>query len=371
MCIRDSFYTVEDVCKLYGADATRVALSDAGDSLDDANFKLENADGAVLRLYNLEQWIKTALATISTTRATATDPKTAHQDEVFSALIDYTIYNTDQAFEKMRFRDAVRIAFFEFTAYREDYKTFTGTHGFRRDLLLRYVETQLILLNPIAPHITEYSYSHHFLPALQAVDAEKAKTYPHSISQLRLPHVNVKDINYGLVRAHFYLKNTLRNVKLTYEKMKSGGKKGKDAKEVQISLCTVYVAAEYPEWQRNVLSLLAGCQTNANGEIIEDWKAKVKAQVPEDALMKKSLQFGAFVLAEVKVRGHEALEVKLPFDELHILDVCSDELRKEVNVEKIQIFNIKDVKAGENKNVDNAVNATLPGKPQIVFSQIF
>jgi len=33
-----NFLTVSDCIKLYGADATRIALADAGDTLDDANF---------------------------------------------------------------------------------------------------------------------------------------------------------------------------------------------------------------------------------------------------------------------------------------------------------------------------------------------
>lgn len=33
-----NFYTIRDCIKEFGVDATRLALADAGDSLDDANF---------------------------------------------------------------------------------------------------------------------------------------------------------------------------------------------------------------------------------------------------------------------------------------------------------------------------------------------
>lgn len=34
----------------YGADAMRIALADAGDAMDDANFEHQTANGAILRL---------------------------------------------------------------------------------------------------------------------------------------------------------------------------------------------------------------------------------------------------------------------------------------------------------------------------------
>ena len=44
-----NFMTLEDAVKEYGADATRLALADAGDSVEDANFLHDIANGAILR----------------------------------------------------------------------------------------------------------------------------------------------------------------------------------------------------------------------------------------------------------------------------------------------------------------------------------
>lgn len=41
----------------HGADATRFACAEAGDSLEDANFTDKNSDEAVLKLSNLENWL--------------------------------------------------------------------------------------------------------------------------------------------------------------------------------------------------------------------------------------------------------------------------------------------------------------------------
>jgi leucyl-tRNA synthetase len=52
-----NFKTVRDCIEQYGVDATRVALADAGDTLDDANFDELVANSAILRLYVFERWI--------------------------------------------------------------------------------------------------------------------------------------------------------------------------------------------------------------------------------------------------------------------------------------------------------------------------
>ena len=52
-----NFLTINDAIEKFGVDATRITLADAGDSLDDANFESEMANGAILKLFTLEKWI--------------------------------------------------------------------------------------------------------------------------------------------------------------------------------------------------------------------------------------------------------------------------------------------------------------------------
>ena len=51
-----NFLTMSDAVKKFGADATRVALADAGDGVEDANFAEKVADTTILRLYTLKEW---------------------------------------------------------------------------------------------------------------------------------------------------------------------------------------------------------------------------------------------------------------------------------------------------------------------------
>ena len=52
------FMTLREVVNKFGSDASRIALGDAGDTLDDANFEETVANAAILRLFVLEEWIK-------------------------------------------------------------------------------------------------------------------------------------------------------------------------------------------------------------------------------------------------------------------------------------------------------------------------
>ncbi len=41
---KGNFYTIRDVLSKFGADASRFTMAEAGDSLDDPNFTLENVE---------------------------------------------------------------------------------------------------------------------------------------------------------------------------------------------------------------------------------------------------------------------------------------------------------------------------------------
>src|SRR5205085_7101824 len=55
------FLTGSESIKRYGADATRIALADAGDSIEDANFEEATANASILRLFTLKEWTEVCL----------------------------------------------------------------------------------------------------------------------------------------------------------------------------------------------------------------------------------------------------------------------------------------------------------------------
>lgn len=53
-----NFLTLDNAVSKFGADATRVALADAGDGVEDANFEETVANATILKLYELRKWIE-------------------------------------------------------------------------------------------------------------------------------------------------------------------------------------------------------------------------------------------------------------------------------------------------------------------------
>lgn len=51
-----NFLTMRQGMEKFGADATRLALADAGDGIEDANFDEKNANAMILRLHTLLTW---------------------------------------------------------------------------------------------------------------------------------------------------------------------------------------------------------------------------------------------------------------------------------------------------------------------------
>ena len=57
-----NFLTLNEAVQKFGADATRIALADAGDGMEDANFEEERLpNSAIMRMYTLKDWIEETL----------------------------------------------------------------------------------------------------------------------------------------------------------------------------------------------------------------------------------------------------------------------------------------------------------------------
>jgi leucyl-tRNA synthetase len=55
--------TLRQAVEKFGADATRLAMADAGDGIEDANFEEKNANANILRIHTLLMWCEVSLVT--------------------------------------------------------------------------------------------------------------------------------------------------------------------------------------------------------------------------------------------------------------------------------------------------------------------
>lgn len=72
----------------------------------------------------------------------------------------------------MKYKQALKFGFFELQSIKEDYLIAKGGK-MNPYILMRFLETQLLLMAPITPHYSQYCWSKHVYPVFEA-----SKNYP-------------------------------------------------------------------------------------------------------------------------------------------------------------------------------------------------
>ena len=116
-----NFYTMTDIIRDYGCDASRIALADCGDGLDDANFVTEIADASVNRLYSFENFLKILLKETWDKNPSYifVDPDNINVenynyfDKIFDNNINYLIDQTKLAYNNIKYKDVLKYGFYE------------------------------------------------------------------------------------------------------------------------------------------------------------------------------------------------------------------------------------------------------------------
>ncbi|POI26138.1 hypothetical protein CIB84_010112 [Bambusicola thoracicus] len=216
----------------------RLALADAGDTVEDANFVEAMADAGILRLYTWVEWVKEMIANRDSLRS---GPANTFNDRVFASEMNAGIKKTDQNYERMLFKEALKTGFFEFQAAKDKYREL-AIEGMHRELVFRFIEVQTLLLAPICPHLCEHIWS--------------LLGKPDSIMKASWPEAG--PVDEILIGSSQYLMEAAHDLRLRLKGYMAPVKGKKGAKEPcqKPSHCTIYVAKSYPPWQHTTLSVL-------------------------------------------------------------------------------------------------------------------
>lgn len=163
-----NFRTLRDCIAMHGVDATRFALADAGDSLDDANYDEQVANAAILKLFVFEKWINEEIKKQIPEEGLdfSNQPEYDTWDHILNNEINQAIESTTKAYRELKYKQALKSGFFVFQALKEDY--LIAKKGKQNPfLLIKFIETAIILLNPICPHFSEYCWQKHVLPVYE------------------------------------------------------------------------------------------------------------------------------------------------------------------------------------------------------------
>lgn len=143
----------------------------------------------------------------------------------------------------MLFKEALRTGFFEFQAIRDKYRELSTNEGMHRDLIMKFIEVQALLMSPICPHVAE-----HVWGLIGRKGSIVTASWPKAgvIDELQ-----IKRSNYLMDAAHsfrLFLKNYLQGQK---------AQKGKAVeKVVKPNSATIWVAKTFPPWQSCVLTTM-------------------------------------------------------------------------------------------------------------------
>lgn len=226
-----NFMTIQDCIKEYGADATRLTMADAGDSLDDANFDSAFANAVLLKLFVLEKWIQDQIkASIpkGSVDFKASKANADLWDKIFENALNQSIVMATQYYDEMKYKQALKYAFFEINSIKEDYLIAKGGKA-NPYTLMRYLETQLVLVNPMAPHFAQYCWNHHVYPVL-AKSKNFGKECKPNLCDQKWPVASAAVDQVAMDRLS-YLKDTKSALRVGFEQAKAGGKKkGKGGK---------------------------------------------------------------------------------------------------------------------------------------------
>lgn len=187
--------------------------------------------------------------------------------------------------------------------------------------LMRFLETQLVIMNPIIPHFSQYCWNKYLYPIFA-----KSKNYGRdTVDNLTKQAWPVVSAPYDKIAGDrlAFLKDTKSSIRLGLDKAKTGGKKkGKGPVEEpkELNTCLVFVAKEYPEFQKKCLTIMKGFEFDEDNNVVGDHVAAIR-----DAFDKKAaglaMKFVAFQLNIAKEEGKEAaLRLESSFDEKECIE---------------------------------------------------
>ncbi|WEW60650.1 cytosolic leucyl tRNA synthetase [Emydomyces testavorans] len=353
-----NFLTLRDAVNKYGADATRIAFADAGDGIEDANFEETVANSNILRLHTLKEWVEDVVKDTSL----RTGPADAFVDKLFNNEMNVLVHETRKHYSDTNFKLALKSALYEFTSARDFYReqaTAAGI-GMHRDLILRYIELQALLITPIAPHWAEYVWLE-----------------PETIQYALFPEA--PEAVPALSAALDYIRSTSSNITSSEAAFAKKISKGKavtfDPRKPK--KLAIYVAKKFPTWQEKYIDLV---REAFDAVSISFNDKELNAKVGKLGEMKKAMPFVQGLKRRL-IQGKESPERvfnrQLAFDETEVLRNMVGILRKTTGCKIVEVIAVEEggkvgtTLDGETKaGLPPVAESAVPGQPSFHFENI-
>ncbi|EIM84266.1 leucyl-tRNA synthetase [Stereum hirsutum FP-91666 SS1] len=352
-----NFLTMRQGMEKFGADATRLALADAGDGIEDANFDEKNANAMILRLHTLLLW---ADEMVKDQTGLRTGPKSSFHDKIFEEEINNLINITQSHYEATNYKDALKYGFFELQTARDWYREVTADIGMHADLITYWIRISALLVAPLAPHFAEHIHS----TILKSPTSVQRALWPTPEKALDKP----------LVEAGAYMRDTVKTIRdaelSLLKKMGKGKQASYDPKKPKA--VRVYVATKFPEWQDACVSAVKEAWDDEK-EKVDD--AKVRSILTAKGLLKekRAMPFVQLFKKRIADFGAEtAFRRALPFSESQVLGELLPYLKRTLNLVDGEIMATDEAlsKAGQPGFTKSIIESSEPGGPAFEFRNV-
>lgn len=329
------------------ADATRFALCDGGDGLEDANFSCDVAEGAVMRLFSEMSFAEEVVGMPEAAPGEEEEEANTFAARVLMARVNRCVAESDASYAAMRYREVLVSGFFLMQDARDAYRK--STKKMSRRLMLVYVETLAKLIAPICPHYAENVWRNILSRPGSVFDSG----FPLAFSAA----MGKKEQDEALKKSD-YVGRLERKLRLTMERMKKPG-------SPRVSLFVATAVPPYHQFvvdflKSNYPSPLPAQQKEAMGKVTLALKSTSDEAVKSE--MKRAMKLAPSVFQAAAEEGPEAYETTLAFDEAAFLASQVEYLKDAVKCLAVEIRS-----AAELPSDYNGADPT-PGVPGIVMS---
>ncbi len=315
---KGNFLMMLECVEEFTADATRFALADAGDSLEDANFDRAVANQAVLSLFVEEEWIVSVMNDRMAGLLRTADSELQFMDRAFNNEIDYLVEATLAEFSKINFREGIHRCWYDMLIARDLYRDWSVRCNIpmHEKVVVRFIEAIASMILPVCPHWAENVWEITTKSGRKQPDtAAEEEEVPVFCATLCVRWPAFQAYDRLLRKQYLFFRDFMKNSRFAALKLKIGNPRA----------AHIYLATTYEPKKVIVLRYM---QTlcDANGKFDPDTFVKtMKAFFESTEELKNDtktlMQFAAFMREEAAERGLDALAAEMQFSQKAILEV--------------------------------------------------
>lgn len=286
-----NFKTLEQAIKEYGADVTRLTLSE-GFGLDDPDFRDAIAEGNLLRLYAEKEWFEKLIDNLPNYK---NDSDYNFWDIVFDTEIDNAFCSAEKAYDNNNFRMVVYSGFNKLLVARDKYRLLYEKKVILPNcrLLKKFIDTILLIIYPICPHLVEYLWN---------------KMMERNLSVNKYWNNNKEIHNHIYQYYSINIYNLINKINGDITKL---NKKKKIIKNINITLYEKYSVEE-----SQIINMVYAYNNKAE----LSWKEFLNTlKLISIDKFSKHAEFAKFIYEKIGIFGNNYLEKRDPLEELEIM----------------------------------------------------